>query len=391
MIWAQKIDFYIKSLDYDLNQVQQMKPRSSRLDLLEKAFRHNRDSLSQLFRPFFQQSSYDFDQLRALKTQMPLQQQLMGYESNIFRDWAWKNTNENQASMDLLTKNFKRPPAGAKVLVLGAGAGRLTYDLHQHFDFASTIALDFNPFLLLIAAKMFRGEEVQLYDTPVVPKDESHVAVLETLKAPGPTKPGLQTVFADALNAPFQNETFDLVLTPWFIDVIPLPFSELSKKINALLKPHGHWWNFGPFGFLQSPVSARPSSDEMMKSITGLGFQVEQQSKHWLPYLDSPASAQKRQELVFLFSAEKISACEPAKSFEPTADWILDFDKPIPLEPWLPQYRQANKAQFEILGLVDGKKSINQIAQEISQTHGIPQNDSIAGFLNLMTQLRPPS
>jgi hypothetical protein len=70
------------------------------------------------------------ESLEAFGTQLPLEQGLANYYVNVHRDWCWGDE-ENAASLDEI-----RAVAGAKsalgtTLVLGAGAGRLAYDLHQ--------------------------------------------------------------------------------------------------------------------------------------------------------------------------------------------------------------------------------------------------------------------
>ena len=69
-------------------------------------------------------------------------------------------------------------------LVFGAGAGRLAYDLHLQHDATRTVAIDFNPLLLLIARKIYAGETLALHEFPIAPRTANDVAVLRELSAP---------------------------------------------------------------------------------------------------------------------------------------------------------------------------------------------------------------
>ena len=84
----------------------------------------------------------------------PLAPTLLGYAPNIHRDWAW-GTDENQQTAALVLEQL--PQAARDCLVIGCGAGRLTYDLHAARDVGVTLGVDINPLLVLIAERLARG------------------------------------------------------------------------------------------------------------------------------------------------------------------------------------------------------------------------------------------
>ena len=76
------------------------------------------------------------------------------------------------------------PARRARVLVLGAGACRLAYDLHQLLRPSLTVALDFNPFFLLAAARILAGPPLELYEFPIAPRSIEDHAQLRVHAAP---------------------------------------------------------------------------------------------------------------------------------------------------------------------------------------------------------------
>ncbi len=82
-----------------------------------------------------------------------------------------------------------RDEAPGKVLVLGAGAGRLAYDLHMRTTAALTAVLDFNPLLLIVAERVTRGDSLELYEFPLAPRGDggaaAHVGGAGRRRAPG--------------------------------------------------------------------------------------------------------------------------------------------------------------------------------------------------------------
>ena len=149
------------------------------------------------------------------------------------------------------------PPG--RVLVLGAGACRLAYDLHQRPQPSVTAALDFNPFFLLAARRNLAGPPLELYEFPIAPRSIADHAQLRVHAAPKAPAAGFMPVLADASAPPFGAGQFDLVLTPWFIDVAGEPATQVARRVNALLNPGGLWVNHGSLDFrCRQPVPLLP-------------------------------------------------------------------------------------------------------------------------------------
>ncbi len=99
---------------------------------------------------------------------------------NLFRDWAWGG--EECASFLSLVERLVVEPLG-RLAVYGAGAARLAVDVHRRFDHELTLAIDLNPFPLLIADALLRGERVTLPEFPVAPLSDRDVVVERELAA----------------------------------------------------------------------------------------------------------------------------------------------------------------------------------------------------------------
>jgi hypothetical protein len=118
-------------------------------------------------------------------------------------------------------------------LVLGAGAGRLAYDLHQQLPADNTVALDFNPLLALVAARAVSGEGVELWEFPVAPRSIGDHAVLRTLVAPEPVRDGFHLILGDVLRPPLVTGSIDVVVTPWVVDILPEDFRHFAARVNG--------------------------------------------------------------------------------------------------------------------------------------------------------------
>ena len=162
---------------------------------------------------------------------MPPNQGLTTYYANLHRDWCWGDE-ENEASYDLVAGALPSI-SGARLLVLGAGGGRLAYDLHTRLKPAITVALDINPLLSMTTQRIVHGARIALHEFPLAPRHLDDVAILRELAAPSPIGDGFHCVLADGLRAPFRQGAFDVVVTPWFIDIVDEDLRVLARRINT--------------------------------------------------------------------------------------------------------------------------------------------------------------
>ena len=197
------------------------------------------------------------------------------YSYYSFRDWGWPETQENG---DALTAALAAAPEPlGRVLVVGAGACRLAADLHRHGGATETAAVDIDPYLLVIAEAVVRGAEVRLTEAGLNAVDAGRVARAWTLRAPeGPLSADAFHFFlANGLAPPFAGETFDTVVTPWFIDRVPTDLPAFLATVRRLLRPGGRWLNHGPLLYPpETPLPRRHSVDELRALAAGAGLVV---------------------------------------------------------------------------------------------------------------------
>jgi hypothetical protein len=311
----------------------------------------------------------------ALGTELPLNQGLSSYYPNLHRDWCWGDA-ENRASLDTVLASLPTGTTPARVLVLGAGACRLAYDLHQVLRPGLTVALDFNPLFLLAASRVLAGDALELYEFPIAPRTIADHAVLRRLAAPAAVAPGFEFVLADASAPPFRPGSFDLVLTPWFIDVAGEPVGRIIARINALLAPDGLWVNHGSLAFADAAPAEALSLEELLERLPAGGFSRAVARETVQPYLASPASRHARQETVITFSARKERELAPLPAGRPVPDWLARADHPVPL---LPQFRAqalSMRVYAFLLAMIDGERTIRDMARLMEQQKLMTADDA---------------
>ena len=147
----QQLSQEVASLDKELENDDIRALSRRRVERYKKALESHRRSLQKLLRPVEMQSLQgNYESYLALRTKMPTDQGLNTYYPNVHRDWSWGDE-ENKASLKQIRAVLHDHADLGKVLVLGAGAGRLAYDIHSELDCSLTVAMDFNPLLMLVA------------------------------------------------------------------------------------------------------------------------------------------------------------------------------------------------------------------------------------------------
>jgi ubiquinone/menaquinone biosynthesis C-methylase UbiE len=322
----------------------------------------------------------------AMRTRLPSDQGLNTYYANVHRDWAWGDT-ENEASFTQIRSVLHGGESLGKVLVLGAGSCRLAYDLHMRLESATTVAVDFNPLLLLVAKQMLSGKKLQLYEFPIAPKSLDDYAVLRNLGAPEPVTGNFFLVLGDVLRAPFARTSFDTVLTPWLIDIVAEDFRAFAARINTLLKPGGRWINFGSLAFDHPERARRYSPEEVLMIAEETGFGTPQVTQSTIPYMCSPASRHGRQETVFTFAAAKQAEAQSPGRYKALPDWIVTGKEPVPL---LQSFRtQAISTQIYsfVMSLIDGRRSIKDMAKLLEQQKLMSRSEAEPAIRNFLTRM----
>jgi uncharacterized protein YbaR (Trm112 family)/SAM-dependent methyltransferase len=367
--WRGRLQFSLQQLSQESAKLdaelgnKDLRPLTRRrIERYKKAIDSHRRSLQKILQPVDVQSLRgNYESYLALRTRLPSDQALNTYYANVHRDWCW-GVEENKASMKQVRAVLHENAELGNVLVLGAGAGRLAYDLHTQMDCATTVVMDFNPLLLLIAQSVTQGNSLKMYEFPIAPRSLEDDAVMRTLSAPDVVRDGFHLVLGDALRPPFAPESFDTVVTPWLIDIVTEDLPILAARINGLLKPNGRWVNFGSLAFANPERARRYSPEETKAIVSENGFSDPYVSEATIPYMCSPASRHGRQERTFTFSAYKERDAEKPERHRALPDWIVTGKEPVPLTQSFRSQAMTTQIYSFIMSLIDGKRTIRDMA-----------------------------
>ncbi|MDJ0710024.1 MAG: methyltransferase domain-containing protein [Woeseiaceae bacterium] len=383
----QKLGEEVAGLDQELKSKELSPLAKRRVERYRKCVDSHRRKLAKLLRPVDVQSLQgNVETYLALRTRLPADQGLHTYYANIHRDWAWGDE-ENAASLKQVQTVLHDHAELGNVLVLGAGAGRLAYDIHTNLSCDSTVAVDFNPLLMLVAKTVTDGNQLNLYEFPIAPLALEDDTVLRKLFAPTPAGENFHLVLGDALRPPFPEKAFDTVVTPWLIDVITEDLPVFAARINRLLNKEGRWINFGSLSF-HSPRQARCYSPEEVKSIVAeTGFSDPYVSQATIPYMCSPASRHGRQERVFTFSAYKERNAKKPERYKSLPDWLVTGKEPVPATASFRQQAMTTQIYSFIMSLIDGRRSIKDMASVLESQKLMTKEEAEPAIRSFLTKM----
>ncbi len=360
----------------------------NRLKLLAGAQQDHARRLQALLAPFGLGELHTRHETHAaLGTRLPAAQGLGSYYVNVHRDWAWGGE-ENERNFALIARALGDLPPG-RLLVLGAGAGRLVFDLHQRRTPELTIAVDINPLLMAVARKVTSGQTLSLYEFPIAPRSIDEHALLRRLTAECPLSGGLHWILADASRPPFAGAAFDTVVTPWFVDILDEDFAAFVRRLNVLLRPGGRWINSGSLVFARDDAASRYSFEEVLELTRAAGFECRHLSEERVPYMCSPASRHGRMETVVTFTAEKIGDVAAPAAHQNLPDWLLGGDAPVPLYDSFRVSALSTRIHAFLMSLIDGRRSLRDIAALLVEQRLMTAEDAepaVRGFLTRMYQ-----
>jgi hypothetical protein len=283
----------------------------------------------------------------------------------LFRDWGWpaEPGGENERALAAVDHVLEGGSMG-RMLVLGAGACRLAYDLHRRFDDTETVVIDLDPLLFVVAHAVIRGGTVAIRESYAEVNEIGNVQKIWQLAARhGKADEGrFHFVLADALEPPFGDGLFDVVVTPWFVDVASADMRDAISVASRLLRAGGTWVNLGALRYTPGvPVARRYSREEIFDLAGRAGFRVGRWTTESGPSLVSRHTGRGKVEWAMTFAARKLDGgASPAADGPPA--WLLFRHLPIPAFPGQSLLYSPDPLMQFVTGAIDGRRSLDEVA-----------------------------
>ncbi|MDE2782579.1 MAG: methyltransferase domain-containing protein [Gemmatimonadota bacterium] len=290
----------------------------------------------------------------------------------LYRDWGWPPQADGETERALaLVETLLENRCPGRMLVMGAGACRLAYDVYHRHPDSELLVMDLDPVLFSAAHAVTHGESVTVREANLEMGDLDQAVKEWALSAPrGPVDDArFHFLVADAVDPPLTPGIFDTVLTPWFIDHGPEDVRDLISTLHRMLKPGGRWVNLGPLKYnLDVPFSRRFAREELFDLAERAGFHVGPWHSESGPYLVSQLNGRGKTEWVLAFSATKLEAAEEDSSAgSGPPPWLLFRHLPIPAFEGQAHFWSEAAMVRMVVSSIDGRRTLDDIAVMVSE------------------------
>lgn len=387
--WRERASLSIEHLESEVDDLKvSLKSTSSaltreRIEKLRTLKIRHLEMLRRVLEPLKPFTKLSLQQKKAYGYRLPLRQGLLGYVPNLVRDWSGLYENENLALFESTIGFLKESKpviesTELRILVLGAGSARLAYDLAVRFPNSQVVAFDLNPLLLLAAKQICEGDTLRGAELSVSPKNPMEPGRAVDLKSPGETPSNLHFIFGDVYALPFPDASFDICVSPWLVDILPRHLENLCASVARVTKPSGAWVNAGSWHFSFSDESENLSLPEAEEVAAKNGWKPRASKQTEVAYLQSSFDGHRRFETLTQFVWERDGAAVTSRPpMDDRADWIRDPQRPIPALAPFAAGTEGHAVMALVLSLVDGQRTLNQIAETLAAENGLTLEQSL--------------
>jgi|GEM_PF-2269751 len=367
--WGTKIQCYLEDERLQLKYLQHdlMATRSAltkqRLTLQHQARTKNLALMKKMLANFL-----TYPQLNI----MPSTQQIYSYFQLFFRDWCWDES-EIETYVDYSRQCMASVNPNSRILILGSGAGGLGYRLAKHYREHQFFCIEHNPFLALGAQHIIQGKSLKLHDVSQYAKSVEQSTQKWEIKIPPLETQNHHTFLASFPDLPFEAASFDVIIAPWFLDILEQPFGQALTQATSFLKPEGKFVFFGPANVHKAALHAQLSHEEITACFERLFSQVTA-STSTLFYLDSPLNSQRRQEHIAWVSATALRSNQ-----QRSAAQITDTEQhhDITLTPQWEQYQAKIGTYYNVMTRITHDMSYAELAVILEKEFGFSGDESL--------------
>jgi SAM-dependent methyltransferase len=247
-----------------------------------------------------------------------IQAEKANYTNVVLKDFAylkrdWSGLEEDEIQFQQLMSALNAPLACCtlpldRVLVLGAGLGRIAVALRHQFKQVYATDLSFS--MMNGLHQLMQDKPIPFYEINygnIREKDAvavKHTASNQAILSKDSTATGTLHYFvSDVLQSPFANESLPYILSVYFTDVLPIRL--LLPEIERLLQPLGYFIHLGPLGYGNTKQADRYSCEEIKSYLTDQGFKIVYEDFVTTNHLDSKSVLSHTHFNNWIFVAQK--------------------------------------------------------------------------------------
>lgn len=295
-------------------------------------------------------------------------QQIHSYFELLFRDWCWGD--ELQPYVDYCIAALGHQPS-CRMLVLGSGAGGLSYRLAQALPDCQLVSIEHNPFLAMASARIMQGKSLKVHEYSLYPTELANSSKKWEIKQPPLQHANHVQLLATYPQLPFVASSFDAIIAPWFFDILDGSFDTALGSSLPFLKADGKLVFIGPANVHKPHYDEQYCSDEI-RELLGQRFATVDFTQQTLAYLNNPRASQGRLENVAF-----ATATSPKVPDYTANSGYASMPADLAYTPELNQYKLKIATIHQILSCIDQPLTIDELAAILVAQFGFEVSESV--------------
>jgi carnosine N-methyltransferase len=229
------------------------------------------------------------------------------------RDWCWLEQGESEIRSILASVTAcidAGQATGKRALVLGAGMGRIAWELTGHFDdviaLDSSVSMAQNLLRLIDEGMSFYSicTSSMVHNCDMVIRRDATAPPYNTLLDRKTARGGLNYLVGDVRNLPIADGSVSMVASVFFTDVVPL--ETYIDEVVRVIEPNGLFVHFGPLEYHFDRPELCLSADEIKECFNQKGFETVFDGHADGVHLAREGSLFPRQYRNWVFAARKL-------------------------------------------------------------------------------------
>lgn len=316
------------------------------------------------------------------------------------RDWCWLPTSEQQ--LDIIHSaianalNKVTDLEKEQSLVLGAGTGRIAVEMAKHFD--RVFAIDRSFSMVHFYHKVMNDDFYfyQVTGTNYKTGRDATRIVKASISPPSNDKPdttlkdlaqNIDFCVGDVMNLALPKHSINTVISAYFTDVLALRL--YFDEVFRVLKPNGLFIHFGPFDYPFESITEKLGIDNVKSIFINNGFTILEDRHIFCHHIESSVhqslfsynnwffvarKAEQETQIEDVISPETVLSIKSKIQYK-NSGFISDKGTEQDHQTLIingTEYK-GNDTLMIILDLVDGKKSIADILDALSEEFEIDE------------------
>ena len=328
-----------------------------------------------------------FVSIDQIKNNISLSYKIDNYAANFYleyliRDWCGQPESEKEiGTIETILRTALSPNHGkGRILFLGAGLGRVAYDLADLFN--ETYAIDSSISMAYLCQKI-QQEDVTVFEINLrnaANKNSLYKEFKASSKHSSKNhRAKVSYIIGDAADMPFPGGFFSAVVSLYFTDVLPL--SILVDELKRVLHPGGKFIHFGPFEYNFNNKIEMLSFDEVKEYLIKSNFMIIDEGRVLSSHCKSPISGAHRIYTNWLLKTERLKDLKIDENSILTINHNIEFVQQglianaqvfnlTSIKFQIGKVYKGSDPILELLMAIDGKTNVMKLFKKLETDHG---------------------